>query len=142
MKNLMIIGLMSFMLFSCGQTTGSSDKSSAEAAEMASNDAKVKVYYFHGKQRCVTCTTAQQVAQEAIVENYSDNPDVVFIEVDVSNPANAKLAEKYEVVFSTLIIAGSNSYKDITDKSFALAMSNPADLKALIVAETNALLTN
>jgi hypothetical protein len=106
------------------------------------NDAKVKVYYFHGKQRCVTCTTAQQVAHQAINENYSNTPEVAFIEVDVDDPANAELAEKYEVVFSTLIIAGNNSHKDITDKAFALAMSNPADLKALIVAETNALLTN
>jgi len=142
MKKIMILGLLGLVLFSCGQTTGSSEKSNAEGVVVASGNAKVKVYYFHGKQRCVTCTTAQQVAHEAVKENFSDNSDVAFVEVDVSDPANAELTEKYEVVFSTLIIAGNNSHKDITDKSFALAIRNPEDLKALIVAETNALLTN
>ncbi|MFW5706428.1 MAG: nitrophenyl compound nitroreductase subunit ArsF family protein [Bacteroidota bacterium] len=142
MKNFLISGLLSLVLFSCGQTTGSKEATHEQTTELAINDAKVKVYYFHGKQRCVTCMTAQQVAQDAVMENFSDNPDVAFVEVDVDDPANAELAEKYEVVFSTLIIAGNNSHKDITDKSFALAMNNPTDLKALIVAETNALLTN
>ncbi len=141
MKNLMILGLLSLVLFSCGQTTGSKETNTEQTTLIASNDAKVKVYYFHGKQRCVTCVTAQQVAEEAIKENFADNPDVAFIEIDVSEPGNEELAEKYEAVFSTLIIANDSQYKDVTKECFALAKGNPADLKALIVKETNAFLS-
>jgi len=141
MKNILIFGLLSLVLFSCGQTTNKTETTENEIATVAASDAKVKVYYFHGKQRCVTCLTAQQVAEEAVKENFSGNPDVAFIEIDVSEPGNEELAEKYEAVFSTLIIANDRQYKDVTEECFALAKGNPADLKALIVKETNAFLS-
>jgi hypothetical protein len=140
MKKFMILGLLSLALLSCNQTASKNDNN-VQTAQLADQDAKVKVYYFHGKQRCVTCLTAQQVAEEAVKENFSDNPDVAFIEIDVSEPGNEELAEKYEAVFSTLIIANASQYKNVTEECFALAKSNPADLKALIVKETNAFLS-
>lgn len=139
MKQILIIGFLGFLLSACGQSAGSEGTASAEAL---ANDAKVQVYYFHGKMRCVTCVTLQEVAQEAIAENFANNKDVAFHEIDFSQSANAALAEKYEVVFSSLIIADENGYKDITDQSFAMVMGDPAGLKALIAAETNAFLGN
>jgi thioredoxin-related protein len=142
MKKFMILGLLSLALLSCNQTATKNDNTNiTQTAQLADQDAKVKVYYFHGKQRCVTCLTAQQVTEEAIRENFSGNPDVAFLEIDVSEPGNEELAEKYEAVFSTLIIANEKEYKDVTEECFALAKGNPADLKALIVKETNAFLS-
>jgi len=137
MKKFLIIGLLGFLLSGCGQSTGGDRAAMAEAP---ANDAKVQVYYFHGKMRCVTCVSLQEVAQQAIMENFADNKDVAFHEIDFSERANAALAEKYEVVFSSLIIANEDEYKDITDQSFAMVLGDPAGLKALIVAETNAFL--
>ncbi len=137
MKQLTIIGVLFFLLAGCSQST-SSDQNNQET--LATNDAQVTVYYFYGQMRCTTCLTLQEVAQEAVAENFANNEDVVFQEVDFSEKANAALAEKYEVVFSSLIIADKNDYKDITDESFALVMGNPAGLKELIAKETNAFL--
>jgi hypothetical protein len=139
MKQILIVGFLCFLLSSCGQSAGSDNSSSAEAP---ANEAKVQVYYFYGKMRCETCITLQEVAHDAIMENFADNKDVAFHEIDFSQGANAALAEKYEVVFSSLIIADENEYKDITDQSFAMVLGDPDGLKALIAAETNEFLKN
>lgn len=140
MKKLSFIGLLSLFLAACSQPTGGD--SAGGAIDLSMNDAKVHVYYFHGKMRCVTCVTLQEVAQEAVNENFSGNGDVAFIEVDFSEKANEALAEKYEIVFSSLVIACGDQYKDITDQSFALVMGNPEGLIALIAEETNTFLNN
>lgn len=137
MKQLFFIGLIGLLLAACGQP-GSNN--SSNVAELPDSDAKVQVYYFHGKQRCVTCLTLQKVAEEAVKDLNSDKNDVAFMEVDFSEEANEALAEKYEIVFSSLIIASGDEYKDITDQSFGMVMSNPDGLKALIVQETKAFL--
>ncbi len=139
MNRLLMYGAMFFLLASCGQSGSSGSKT---VAELPGSEAKVQVYYFHGKQRCVTCTTVQTVAEEAMAEHFSDNKDVAFIEVDFSEKANEALAEKYEIVFSSLVIACGDDYKDITDEAFALAIRNPDGLKSLIARETNTFLNN
>lgn len=138
MKRFFYLGLISILLASCGQT--GSDQS-AGVTELTGSDARVQVYYFHGKQRCVTCVTVQQVAEEAMTEHFAGNKDVAFIEVDFSEKANEALAEKYEIVFSSLVIADATDYKDITDEAFAMVMGNPQGLKDMIARETIAFLS-
>lgn len=137
MKRLFYFGLISLLMAACGQT-GSNQSTSL--AELPGSDAKVQVYYFHGKQRCVTCVSVQQVAEEAMAEHFAGNKDVAFVEIDFSEKENEALAEKYEIVFSSLVIADATDYKDITDEAFAMVMGNPEGLKAMIVNETNAFL--
>ncbi len=137
MKHLLIIGFIGLMLTACGQSTGG-DR--ASVTELPGSEAKVQVYYFHGKMRCVTCVTLQKVAQEAVAEHFAGNGDVAFIEVDFSEKANEALAEKYEIVFSSLVIANADDHKDITDQAFSLVMGNPDGLKTLIAQTTNSFL--
>jgi hypothetical protein len=137
MKQLFFTGLICLLLAACGQS-GGHDRS--VVAELPGSDASVQVYYFHGKQRCITCVTLQKVAEEAVKESFGTNKDVAFVEIDFSEKANQALAEKYEIVFSSLVIASGDEYIDITDQSFALVMRNPDGLKALIAQETNSLL--
>lgn len=138
MKQFSIITILIFLLAGCSQSTGSDQD---VQATLASNDAKVTVYYFYGQMRCVTCISLQEVTQEAIAENFANNKDVAFHEIDFSKRANDALAEKYEIVFSSLIIANEKDYKDITPEAFAMVMGEPAKLKDFIVQETNAFLS-
>ncbi len=132
MKQKMSILFVVFLLFvSCGKTE------SAEQVEEENEPAKVTVYYFHGKQRCRTCVAIQQTAQSAVESYFSDNKDVRFVEVDFSDKKNDALAEKYEVAYSSLIIATADDYSDITDRAFALAVSNPEELKTVINQEVS-----
>ncbi len=134
MKILSIAGILCLLLAACNQTT---DSSNTNTERVALNEAKVNVYYFYGRQRCVTCVTLQEVAKDAIMSSFEGKLDVAYLEIDFSKRENSALAEKYEVVFSSLIIANDNIYKDITDDAFAMVLSNPEGLKSLIVDETN-----
>lgn len=133
MTKLLIPGLLCLLLAACNQ---SPDNSNSNTEMVAVNEAKVNVYYFYGRQRCVTCVTLQEVAKDAILSNFSDNRDVAFLEIDFSKRENGALADKYEIVFSSLVIASGESHKDITDEAFAMVLSNPEGLKSLIVSET------
>lgn len=138
MKQLFHTLFILLLLAACGQA--GSEKNTT-VAELPGSDAKVKVYYFHGKQRCVTCVSAQNVAREAVEEHFAGNSDVAFIEVDFSEKANEALAEKYEIVFSSIVIASGDQFTDITDESFAMVVRNPDGVKAMIARETNAFLS-
>jgi hypothetical protein len=97
----------------------------------------VIVYYFHSKQRCKTCLAIQDVADVTIKENFSDNGNVIFEEVDYSEAANEKLADKYEIAMSSLIIAKGEKHQNLTEVAFAHAVRNPAVLKTTIIETVN-----
>jgi hypothetical protein len=134
MKKLLIPGLLCLLLAACNQSPDNSNNNTEMAAV---NEAQVNVYYFYGRQRCVTCITLQEVAKDAIMSNFEGNQDVAFHEIDFSQRENGALADKYEIVFSSLIIANNEAHKDLTDEAFAMVMSNPEGLKSLIINETN-----
>ncbi len=129
---------ISLAMLSCG---GSADKQTKETKEtpkvetIAQGD--VVVYYFHGKQRCKTCIGIQNVSQEAIAETFAENDNVTFKEVDFSEKPNTELANKYEVAFSSLIVATTTDHLDLTEFAFANVNSNPDTLKETLVAEVN-----
>ncbi len=134
MKILSIAGILCLLLVACNQTP---DSSNGNTEVTSLTEAKVNVYYFYGRQRCVTCVTLQEVAKDAIMSNFEGNRDVAFLEIDFSKRENGALADKYEVAFSSLIIANDNIHKDLSDNAFAMVMFDPEGLKSLIVDETN-----
>lgn len=137
MKKFLITLFVPLLLISCKQNNQNNQTNNEAIAE-----AKVKIYYFHGKQRCKSCVAIQKVAEETFNETYKNNKDVIFQEVDFSKKENDALAEKYEVAWSSLIIATDEKYQNLTDIAFANALSNPQVLKEEIIKQTNILLTN
>ncbi|ASB49237.1 nitrophenyl compound nitroreductase subunit ArsF family protein [Alkalitalea saponilacus] len=122
-------------VISCGQSqSGQSGQKSASLSE--ADDAKVKVYYFHGRMRCPTCVNIQEVVQNTVNDNFAGNEDVAFLEVDFSDRANAHLADKYEIAWSSVVIATEDEHTNITEQAFAMVMNNPEGLKSLVMAET------
>lgn len=138
MKKLLVWFFAAIMLSAC--QTGQKPESKESGEQDLLSQADVTVFYFHGKQRCVTCLTVQEVTQQAMIERFAKNKDVQFVEIDFSIPENEPLAEKYEIVFSSLIVATPESYVDITEQAFDLAMSKPEELKDLIEKEVKTLL--
>jgi hypothetical protein len=133
MKKIFILLFGAFLMASCsskpaGETTGQVTDPATEG--------KVIVYYFHGKQRCVTCMTLEEVVRKTVADLRIDHSEIVFAEIDFSERENAALAEKYEIVFSSLVIARDDQFVDITDEAFALVMRNPDVLKQRITEET------
>lgn len=106
-------------------------------ADTKSESPVVNVYYFHGKQRCLTCIAVGDVTRKTIAENYAGNENVKFIEIDTSDKANEVLVEKYQVTWNALIIAKGEDNIDITQKAFGTAIKAPEELAALIQSEVD-----
>lgn len=132
---LLSIASVALIMMSCG---GSTEKKSTETTKVeVTESAKVMVYYFHSKQRCKTCLAIQDVAEQTVAENFVDNADVKFLELDFTEKANEAIAEKYEVAGSSLIIVSGNEHINLTDVAFGNALRNPDELKDAIVGEVN-----
>jgi hypothetical protein len=127
--------IMPMLMMNCKNQTKQASNVSEQT--QVADQSKVKIYYFHGKQRCRTCVAIQEVAEAAFKENFGENTEVAFVEVDFSDRANSALADKYEVSFSSLIIATTTEHTDLTELAFANALSNPDLLKQTVVENTN-----
>lgn len=109
-----------------------------QTASQEVND-HVEILYFHGKQRCATCMAIEKNAKEVIEAQFAEeikNGTVVFKAIDISKPENEKIAEKYEVTWSSLFISkwidGKETYENLTEYAFANARKNPDAFKSEI----------
>lgn len=111
--------------------------SGGNAAVQPPAEGKVKVYFFHSKKRCRGCLAIQSVSGQAVREHFGNNARVAFLEVDFTQRANRALAGKYEVAFSSLIIASDKAHTNLTNEAFAYATINPDTLTGMIVDVVN-----
>jgi len=107
----------------------------------------VEVLYFHGKQRCITCIAIEKLTREVIEGNFAEqvkSGKLVFKVIDFSKVENAKVAEKYEVTFSSLFLntwkEGKESRNDLTKFGFGYAKNSPDLFKAGIKKQLEDLL--
>jgi hypothetical protein len=137
---LLMLSAASVFMFGCGQSSGvkSLDSDQAQLGELA----RVNIYYFHGRQRCVTCLGVQELVEKMYTGNFSDNVNVGYREIDFTDRANLELADKYEIAFSSLIIASENDYTDMTEYAFVNIFRDPAGVEAMMASEINKYLKN
>ena len=109
MKHLFLIAI-SLLLFSCSGKPKTENKQ-----EVSAQGDRVEVIYFHGKQRCVTCRAIEQLTNEvleATFKNQIDKGAVVYKVIDISDPQNEAITDKYEVTWSSLYINGWKGGKE------------------------------
>lgn len=129
MKKLLMIFDLIIGLVSCGSGENTANAKSPEKD-------RVEVIYFHGKQRCATCMAIEKNTREVINNLFANelkNGTVVFKIVDISTPEGEKIADKYEVTWSSLFV---NKWKDsketrsnLTEFAFGNARKNPDAFK-------------
>jgi len=139
MNKSILILLLAVLFIACGNKTENKQTESQEQEQTVTTaDASVvNVYYFHGKQRCKTCIAIENVTKNAVAENYKDNPKVKYTEVNIDEATNKDLVEKYEIAFSSLLIAKGENSTDLTEQAFANAVNSPDVLTNLIKEEVN-----
>lgn len=111
-------------LISCGNGENTAN------AESPAND-RVEVIYFHGKQRCATCVAIEKNTREVIDNLFANelkDGKVVFKIVDISTPEGEKIADKYEVTWSSLFVNkwknGEETQNNLTEFAFGNAHNN------------------
>lgn len=85
-------------------------------------DGYVELVYFHRTKRCYSCQYAGDTTREIVDSYYSDelaNGKLLFKMLDVQDPANTKMINKYGAYGSALYInvvtAGEDHIQAITD---------------------------
>lgn len=86
------------------------------------------VYYFHGAQRCPTCLAIESETRKVLDTKFQQQMKegkIVLKIVDLSKKENEKLAEKYEVAWSSLIIDNGKTIVNLTGDAFSYARNEP-----------------
>lgn len=104
----------------------------------------VEVLYFHGKQRCATCLAIESNTRSAIKESFAEQikkGNMVFKVIDISKKENEKIAEKYEVTWSSLFVVkyknGKETYENMTEFAFGNVRKSPEVFRAGVVKAVN-----
>lgn len=98
---------------------------------------KITIAYFHSERRCKTCVAVGDVAKNTYEENFKDNKDIAFKEINTDDKANDEITEKYEIAGSALLIIVDGKAEDITGMAFQNALSNPNVLEEKIIELVN-----
>jgi len=81
----------------------------------------IEVLVFHGVKQCETCQAIKKNTREVVEEQFANLPDgkiVVFKIIDFSLPENKKIAEKYEIAWtSVLLVKHSNGQEEVNNIS-------------------------
>ena len=144
MKNLFYTLIAAILLISCGNST-------EKKTETASTDVKqadrIEVLYFHGAQRCVTCKAIESNTKALLDSLYSNeiaSGKIVYKIIDISQKENEKVADKYEVTWSSLFVNrwknGTEEVNNMTEFGFANAKSDPDSFKNGIKSKIDELL--
>lgn len=141
MRTILVAVLAAVILAACGNNprkTATSDPQSDG----------VEVLCFHGAKRCVTCTTIENGAKEVVDTYFAkqiEGRDMSFRIIDITQPENAALADKYEITWSSILLVrrqdGKETVNDLTQFAFANARTNPDKFKTELKMAIEKLLT-
>ena len=122
------------------------EKSNAVTVKEQSGKVKdfVEVLYFHGKQRCVTCRSIEQNTKELLEAKFTQQMKagkVVYRVIDISKKENARIAEKYEVTWSSLFLVqhknGKEKAENLTEFAFGHSRTQPEVFKKGLAEKVN-----
>ena len=140
MKRTLVLMMVSFILLACGE------KSNAVTAKAQSGQVNdfVEILYFHGKQRCVTCRSIEQNTKELVEAKFArqmKDGKVVYRVIDISKKENARIAEKYEVTWSSLFLVqhknGKEKAENLTEFAFGHSRTQPEVFKKGLAEKVN-----
>lgn len=144
MKNILLLCMLLITTLACTNKT----KKTTETTLPNNNKEYVEILYFHGKQRCITCNAIESLTREVIQTHFAKQlkeGTVVLRIIDISNPDNESLSNKYEVTWSSLFInhwdQGKEQINNLTDFAFTHVKSTPEQFKTEIKDKITNLLT-
>ena len=137
MKRIVLWMMLPLGLSACGGGNSKTQKNN----DADNTKDRIEVLYFHGKQRCATCMAIEQRTRETLEEQFADelkNGSIVFRVIDISQPENEALVDKYEVTWSSLFVcrwkAGRETPENLTEFAFGNARKAPEAFKGGLAA--------
>lgn len=151
MKKLLLIVALLGIFVSCNKNNTAKDKTETNTTTMTTNEKSnsIDVVCFYGKNRCITCRHIEQYSKELVESNYKtqeNNKEINFKTVDFSTKEGEKVADKYQVTFSSLLLIkhvnGKESVTDMTDFAFSTAKEQEKEFKDGLKTKIDSLLNN
>ena len=127
--NTLLMLLFVLNTIACNNPQSNNNSSSDDSTKIEN----IEVYYFHGTRRCVTCIAVGEVSSELVKSKYEDNENVKFIEINIDEPGNEELVEKFQVSGSGLYVFNGKDIENITAFAFQYARANPDKLKDKLI---------
>lgn len=137
------------MLAICFLIFGTSSAQTSYSHKMKADQTKpvVEVLYFFGKQRCLTCRAIENLTKEVINNSFASEirkGQIRFKEIDISTREGEKIADKYEVTWSSLFVNQWKGKKEkrnnLTEFAFSNARNHPDTFKAGLKSKITGLL--
>ena len=135
MKTALLLTQALFLLLFVPMITPAQDKPVSDA---------VRVIYFHGNNRCITCNNMEKYTRELLEEDYSDELKKGKVKFEVYNfddEKNAEIVAKYQVESSTLLIVktreGKEKVRDLTEIGFTYAKYEEEKFKEAVAKKIN-----
>lgn len=131
--NTLLMLLFVLNAIACNNPQSNNNSSSDDSTKIEN----IEVYYFHGTRRCVTCIAVGEVSSELVKSKYEDNENVKFVEINIDEPGNEELVEKFQVSGSGLYVFNGKDIENITAFAFQYARTNPDKLKDKLIELIN-----
>lgn len=138
--SLSLILLLLISVISCNSQTEATDNNGQEVTSSQQDQKVITVYYFHGERRCTTCKAVGSVSKETIAENFSDNPNVIFKDINIDEIENNEIKDMLEMSGSGLFIYDGQLKKDLTAIAFQKAVNSPDELSEKIISTVTKML--
>jgi hypothetical protein len=142
MKRLFLMTLTLLLCFA-----GSVGAQKRVVANKAKKGNVVEVLYFHSKQRCPTCIAIGNNTSDVVKTDFAQqvkSGQVRFRDIDISTPEGEKIADRYEVTWSSLFVNqwknGKEKRNNMTTFGFQNARSNTAAFRNGLKNKINQLL--
>jgi len=104
----------------------------------------LKVLYFHGNNRCLTCNNMEKFTRELLKQEYQkelERGKIIFETFNFDDDANKEIVKKYKVESSSLLLVktknGKEKVSNITDIGFSYAKTDPERFKKEVRRKLN-----
>ncbi len=145
MRYITFLFISFLFLFSCDKNT-SKERIESETIIDSDKD-RVDILYFFGKQRCISCNEIEGFTHELIKDSFANeiaSGKLNLRIIDCNIKENQKIAEKYEIVGSGLVISkwedGKEEIYDMTAFSFNHLTTGEKEFKTEISKKIKSLL--
>lgn len=125
-KSFFIAFIAVFLLMACNNSS-KNETGSESTEESVYGLAKVEVLYFHATRRCPTCNKIEEIARNVVLQDYSKS-DVKFYAINFDEKENKKIADRYNISWSSLVITSGDKSEDITDLAFQVITTDPKQM--------------
>lgn len=133
MKKIILLILGGLMMVACGSKTAENKE---VATDEESDKTCVEILYFHGDMRCRNCVAMEKGVTELLEDQFKEEVNegkIVFKTIDITTPEGEKIADNYNVSWSSLYLNnwkdGKEERNDLTRMGMQTAAKDPAAFK-------------